>query len=275
MLSKNLRAEKPDISSRARLKSYPDGSATLLVSSLPLFRDKGWEQADKWKPDIKPHHKQGHSDAIRSMRRAKANLKDIALCSSFDYFVTLTVAKDKLDRYDIKEITPKLNRWLDNRVRRNGLTYVLVPERHKDGAVHFHGFFNGALEVTDSGTMIPPDGGKPKKVSMLKRSLSSLEGCKTVFNLPAWDYGYTTAIALYGDYRRAVGYVCKYIGKSTEKIGGRWYYSGGDIHKPEVSYFDAEIRDFECAVGAYRFDVAGVASFVQLDLPPKGGGDDV
>lgn len=35
---------------------------------------------------------------------------------------------------------------------------VLVPERHKDGAIHLHGFFNDALPLVDSGTISRPGG---------------------------------------------------------------------------------------------------------------------
>lgn len=181
------------------------------------------------------------------MRRARAQLRDIALCTPFRYFVTLTLDQTKVDRYDVEVITKRLNTWLDNRVRRKGLAYVLVPERHKDGAIHFHGFFNDVLKTVDSGHTDPK--GHP------------------IFNLPDWDFGFTTAIELYGDYHAAVAYVCKYIGKQTEKIGGRWYYSGGQLSRPEVEYLDVSIRDVEAMENAYTFSIkeAGL-SFVQVQF---------
>ena len=75
------------------------------------------------------------------MRRAASKLRDIALCNDFRYFVTLTLDPAKIDRHDMDALVRVLNRWADNRVRRHGLRYVLVPERHKDGAIHLHGFF--------------------------------------------------------------------------------------------------------------------------------------
>ena len=59
-----------------------------------------------------------------------------------------------------------------------------------------------------------------------------------------WKLGFSTAIELYGEYRSAVGYVCKYISKAQEKIGGRWYYSGGQLDKPSVSLTDIDFDAF-------------------------------
>lgn len=236
----NCSVDRSAFEHTARCKLYPDGSRDLLVCDRPIFRAKGWERRG-WKVrpksvrgDYERNHAQESSD--RGMRRARAQVRDIALCTPFAFFVTLTLDGAKVDRYDMGEITRRLNHWLDNQVRRRGLCYVLVPERHKDGAIHFHGFFNDALAVVDSGHV-------------------DREG-HTVYNLPGWSLGFTTAIRLYGDYARAVGYVCKYIGKQGEKPGGRWYYSGGKLGRPRVVYADVSIRDVEALPGAYSFTVA-------------------
>ena len=89
---------------------------------------------------------------VRSMRRARAKLRRLALATGFDFFVTLTLDPAKIDRYDGEAVVKALGRWCDNMVRRHGLRYILVPERHKDGAYHFHGFMAGeGLKAIDSG----------------------------------------------------------------------------------------------------------------------------
>ena len=211
-----LRKTLDEISHNARVKIFPDGRREWLVADRKIFRESGWEE-EKQTRVRSPKGECGES-LERSRRRAKAQVRDIALCCRFSYFVTFTLDREKVDRYDIAEITRKLNTWLDNRVRRRGLVYVLVPELHKDGAVHFHGFINDVLPVVDSG----------KKT---RRG-------QVIYNLPSWDFGFSTAVRINDDYERTVAYVCKYITKSTQKIGGRWYYSGGDIKRPEVLYFD-------------------------------------
>ena len=65
-----------------------------------------------------------------------------------------------------------------------------------------------------------------------------------MYNLPQWPYGFSTAQRLYGDYHRAVGYCCKYIGKQEgERALGRWYYSGGALCEPMKVYADRDYRD--------------------------------
>lgn len=231
-----------EITHNTRVKTYPDGSQDILIASSPVFREKGWEQADKWEKDSRStDRKKSFGDVPRAKRRARAAVRDLALCNDFSYFVTLTLSAERVSRYDMGEVVRKLNTWADNRVRRNGLVYVLVPELHQDGAIHFHGFFNDALRVVDSGTMIPPTGGKPRRPrSEAQRAEWAAEGGHMVYNLPDWSLGFSTAIELYGTRRAAVGYVCKYITKSLTKIGGRWYYSGGKLIRPTVELDDVE-----------------------------------
>jgi hypothetical protein len=241
--------------------TYPDGSMDILCCTSPIFREPGWE-ATGWAAKLGPRYddeiiilEDGRKDLAdrpkptprevgnasegadmeRSMRRARAKLRRLALANGFDYFVTLTLDPAKIDRYDSAAVIKALGRWADNMVRRHGLRYILVPERHKDGALHFHGFMAGyGLEAVDSG--VEWDG-------------------RPVYNLPQWTLGFTTAQRLYGDYHAAVGYCCKYIGKqAAERPCGRWYYSGGALKEPAKTYVDMDFRDVEKAV---EFSIPG------------------
>lgn len=250
-----------------RTKIYPDGSREIMACSKPIFRAAGWEERGKERNGHKARRDvvqgEGGGDLARAVRRARSQVRDIALCNPMSYFVTLTLDKEKVDRYDVAAVTRKLNAWLSNQVQRKGLCYVLVPERHKDGAVHFHGFFNDALGTVDSGTIIPPGGGKPRKPrSKAQRADWLSKGGHIVYNIPGWSLGFTTAIELYGAYDSAVGYVCKYIGKDMNaaaqsglehagKVGGRWYYSGGDLRRPDLVYADLDWRELAAQPGAY------------------------
>lgn len=251
---------KGEISHNAKIKIYPDGAQRVLCASAPCFIEKGWENAD-WKPKKRKRSKKDGSEnedanRERAARRARAEVRDIALCTPFTQFVTLTLSADSVDRYDMAAITRKLNTWLSNQVQRRGLAYVLVPERHRDGAIHFHGLFNDALERSDSGTIIRAEGGKPRKPrSKAQRAQWLADGGRVVWNLPGWTMGFTTALDLVGEYRNAVGYVCKYIGKQGDKPGGRWYYSGGALGRPDVILADLDYRALQAEPGAYEFEV--------------------
>ena len=166
----------------------------------------------------------------RSIRRAKKSIYDYMLSNfELDSFVTLTFSKDCIDRYDYKAIIKKLNQWLDNLVRRKGLLYVLVPELHKDGAIHFHGFMNSsALNLNDSG----------------KKSNS-----KVVYNINNFGYGFSTLVKIGSEFDERLkvsGYIGKYITKSIEgTVGGRYYIHGGDLKKPIYEYLDLAFNEFD------------------------------
>lgn len=220
----------------AKFYEYPDGSYDIIASNRRIFGEKQEKPKNDSKTiqnenemeqicifsekdaNAKRERKAKAADIERARSRARANVRRLALCNDFRWFVTLTIDPKKIDSYDAAAVTRRLNQWLSNHVRRNGLQYILVPERHKSGRIHYHGFFNDALEVKQSN--------KTDKLG------------HPIYNLPAWDYGFTTAIELYDDYHAAVAYTCKYIGKDSEKIGGRWFYSGGNLQKPVEKFVD-------------------------------------
>lgn len=84
-----------------------------------------------------------------AMIRAKNTVREYALCNRWDYFLTITFAIDQWNRYDLQGRVKELMQYFQN-LRKRGvfpnLRYVLVPEFHKDGAVHFHGLISGVPE---------------------------------------------------------------------------------------------------------------------------------
>lgn len=253
------------ISRTCKIKVYPNGDMAAVACNSPIFREPGWElrksevalhfgetevQSDPPRileglqtvPDPTPQANPANLE--RSRRRALTAVRDYALSNDFKYFVTLTLDKERIDRYDYAKIIAAMRIWCDNQVRRKGLYYVLVPELHKDGALHFHGFFPAGVEVVDSGTVIPPEGGRPRKPRSKKQRAEWLAaGGHIVYNLPDWGFGWSTAIELYGRQTAAVAYVCKYISKAEGKVGGRWYYHGGKLKRPDIVYTDATPED--------------------------------
>lgn len=241
-----MRMSENDLKNNAIVYTYPHGEVDIICAAERGFIGPGWEECGK--PVEKTKRAKGKKaegdDMLRSMRRARANLRRLALANDFQWFVTLTLDPERIDRYDPKAVTKALSHWCDNMVRRHGLRYVLVPERHKDGAFHFHGFFAGrGLKAVASGHTDAH--GHP------------------VYNLPQWTLGFTTAIELYGEYGSAVGYVCKYIGKQdAERPLGRWYYSGGPLAQPEKAYVTLDYRELKEEYDATEFESPGTKMVV-------------
>jgi hypothetical protein len=228
----------------------------IMASTEPDFGPRGWEHAEDYTRPLparvsedprsgternpsKGEPQAAAEDIERSMRRARAKVRRMALANDFKYFVTLTLDPAKVDSHDGAAVVKKLNAWASNAVQRHGLRYILVPERHKKGGIHFHGFFNDAFPAVDSGTIRVPWAKKPRKPRNAEQRAEWLAaGGRVVYNLPGWALGFTTAMELYGEYPAAVAYVCKYIGKDGTKPAGRWYYSGGELREPVAEYFE-------------------------------------
>ena len=248
----------------AKILEYPDGSYDIVSADHRVFgsesQPSGKSSAEKKQRKATDEEAQEveekqpkETDLERARRRARAKVRQLALANDFKWFVTLTIDPAKIDSYDASAVTRRLNQWLSNKVRRNGLKYVLVPEKHKSGRIHYHGFFNDALPAVYSNH--DDQNGHP------------------IYNLPAWIYGFTTAIELYGDRHSAVGYVCKYIGKESEKIGGRWYLSGGDLQQPVEQYIDLPCREllelqdeeFQAAYGSGWLKATPIGMFAGIN----------
>lgn len=228
-----------------RVKINPLTGAVLedVCCSKDIFNPYGLEKPDEphkgaFCEDPRPEETDG-SAIKRSAARAKKELFELCACNEFDLFFTLTLDKEKIDRYDYKEAVKRLSQWLDNRVRRRGLKYVAVPELHKDGAIHFHGLCNReACRLVDSG----------------RRDKGHV-----IYNVIDWKLGFTTAIELYGDSLAAAHYVAKYVTKGTKggTIGGRYYYHGGDLQKAKCLYYHEDFANFEGRV--VQIDNAGIS----------------
>jgi len=223
----------------ARAKLYPSADGKLYAQDVIIFERStfnphGFEPTtSRQEPRNIWEEAEDATDSrtlVRSARRAKQRAYDLIMSNpDMQMFVTLTLAPDKVDRANWDEVIRLLSVWLDNRVRRNGLKYVLVPEYHKDGAaIHFHGFMNeAALRLVPSG---------------------HYNRGKTVYNIADFPYGFTTAVrrgSEYVDSVRTAKYCYKYMVKAVEegggKIGGRYFLHGGKLDEPRYIYYNSDI----------------------------------
>lgn len=229
-----------------------------LACETPVYNPDGWELAEGCQKGSRTDKDLNDvaDDIERSARRARKRIFELMLCTyELTEFVTLTFDPKRVpDRADYNDLVKRFGRWLDNHVRRDGLSYIFVPERHKDGAVHFHGMINaGVLRTVDSGTVRVPGHPKPIKAATADRYHIPLDQRQTVFNLPQWKYGFSTLIHVDCDRAACCGYIAKYCTKQN-KAGGRYYLHGGKVREFESEYFDT---DFE-QVSGDGFAVAGL-----------------
>ncbi|WP_101696661.1 rolling circle replication-associated protein [Clostridium minihomine] len=211
-----------------KAKIYPDGQQKIMVCSKPIFKSECWEQVDKYGKEKVPVPKpKDMSNEVRgdSLKRAKEACFDIAFCNDFTWFITWTLNKEEIDRYNPDEVSKKLRTFLNNKVKRNSARYIIIPEYHADGkGIHMHGLLTGDFLMKDSG--------------------KCTQSGKTIYNMPQWKYGWSTAIELDGSKVAVAKYITKYITKDFKKIFGSFYYAGGKglIRKPQVQLFDSDFN---------------------------------
>lgn len=134
------------------IKKYNDDIYKITYCKLPIKR-AGFED----KTNFKRSRDVNDSKLSNNVTRARTRVFDLAICNDFEYFITLTINKEKLDRYELKEYIKKLGQFIRN-YRRDyeaDIQYLLIPEKHKDGAWHMHGLIKGIpkdhLHINENG----------------------------------------------------------------------------------------------------------------------------
>jgi hypothetical protein len=117
--------------------------------------------------------------------------------------------------------------------KRKGLKALIIPEYHKDGAIHFHGLINDSLDMVHSGTYKVEGSKSPVRESTLKRKgLSTSSGSvRPVYNVKNYKLGYSTAVALDGNTTAVSFYMTKYCTKELQKMFGSYYMAVGKINR--------------------------------------------
>lgn len=243
MVSENL----VKYSVRAKYFRQPDGGlklAQIQQLGLPAFCLPGYELLDDYfddaaaipaPEDVPPEADTPASDSLyllRALRRAKiAAFDKICANPDLDTFATFTLSPDAVgDRASWDDCYKRLRDWLTHRVQRRGLKYVIAPERHKAGGIHFHAIMNAAaLRLSPA---ISPKTGQP-----LTNHGAPL------YNVTDWKFGFTSAERIQSadtDREHVAKYIFKYMGKQgiTGKIGGRYLLTGGALALPYYAYGD-------------------------------------
>lgn len=158
----------------------------------------------------------GKFDAALS--RAKSVIYQLAICNEWDYFFTGTLSPDDHNRYDLFSFRNQFAQFIRDLRKKDGyenLAYVLIPEKHKDGAWHFHGLITG---LPDDALSYFVPGVHPA---------SLVDG--GFRNWPAYSakFGYCS-LGRVRDPDAVSAYLVKYISKdmqsSVTAVGGHTYY---------------------------------------------------
>ena len=215
-------------STRFFLYNYND--TNFRIVKVKSCRNSGFEEIKK-----KNNFIDVNSEEVQkcSLSRTKRNIRELALCNDFEYFATFTVNSEKCDRYSLNDVQDKLKKVL-HKIKRNNkdFAFLIITEKHKDGAFHFHGLIKGIsdLYVNNNGY------------------LSSM-----IFDN---ELGFNSFSKI-KDYTKCCNYILKYITKDCIKNSHNQIYISSrglkKATKEEFSYIDfvpsftnefVEIKDF-------------------------------
>lgn len=240
--------QAPEIYFNTRVEEYPCGLIKTTVASKPIFKLPGWEPAGYDMPFQSKQQNPDNSSRLDSVKRAKDKIYKIALLNDFQYFITWTLDGKLIDRFDPVVVSKKLKVFLSNKVQRNGMSYIVVPEYHADGkGIHMHGLISGDFKLLDS----------HRKAS---------DG-KVVYNMPNWTYGFSTCIETSGDKTHIARYITKYISKEFRKIFGKFYYAGGNIvREPKTTLYNTDYFSYDLPEYSIREANIGFKYFDRMEV---------
>jgi hypothetical protein len=178
-----------------------------------------------------------------SLSRSRRTLRDLILCNKFDYFCTFTFKPEKVDRYNFNACKKKITDSFDNYKYRYSpdFRYIIVPELHKDGGIHFHGMVSGIL---------PEHLTVPDMIYKRNKRNGKLELVPNTKGYVDWAY-YSKKLGFFScskvkHYEKCARYVSKYITKGLVMNfarGQRVFMASTGLDRPELG-FDEE--DMPC-----------------------------
>ncbi len=191
-----------------------------------------------------------------SVRRTKIMINMLLAMNDFDWFWTLTFDKDKIDRFDDKQVYDCYKKYINNiKHKYPNFRYICFPERHKDedNCLHFHLVVGGItakeMGLVNSGKVCCHwaekwKNGKKVKIGNCSREyfektkhlheLKDTDG-EPIYNITTFAYGYTSVSRICSR-ERCNTYVKKYVQKdlgSTEFCKKRFYYSS-NLNVPDI-----------------------------------------
>ena len=148
----------------------------------------------------------------QSISRTKSRVFELAACNEFQHFCTFTQDEKLRDRFDLSEFRKDFAQLVRNinRGRETKIKYLLIPEKHKNGAWHMHGLLSG----------LQPDDLRPFELTenIPERLKKMIRGGTAVYDWTRYRraFGYFTCTEI--ESREACAkYVTKYISKDLQK----------------------------------------------------------
>lgn len=209
-----------------RTTDYGNGRIEIAAYHSPRLRYMGSGRT----PCSKEAETTAEAQEARTRQQIYAirrKIKGYALCNGFRWFVTLTFDPEKVNSSDYETAKNTLLKWCRKMRDRHGqFDYLMIPELHKSGAVHFHGLLGDVtayfVEAVNAKT------GNP----VIRHN-------RQVYNLPEWEYGFSDCEEIESP-ERAASYITKYVTTALltdkEMYNKKRYFNSQGLAKPAVTF---------------------------------------
>ena len=225
-----------------KIKLYADGTKKLKITTYDV------------KTNLKKEKRVGETtqedkeySRYKNLYHSKQKLIDLvyhnSLIQPWQYFVTLTFDDNIVNAKNYEEVSTTLKKWLDNlRHQNKGMQYIIVPEPHKSGRIHYHGLFSNVpcLEL---------------KEARGKNGRCIYKNGSQIFNIENYDYGFTTVSEIKNQEAVSV-YMAKYMTKSLIDLNyKKRYWSSRNLSRPNLQYAVLDLDTLKFFIQENKLDV--------------------
>ena len=173
--------------------------------------------------------------------KRQEQIRDLAYnFTDWEYFVTLTFNDEFMDNdYSHDKAIKLLTKWIDNQKHQNpDMTYILVPELHKSGRLHFHGLF-ARLKNWKLSPAVSPSG----------RAI--IKNGSRIYNLTNYKLGFTT-VSMIKDIDKVSFYISKYMTKELLNLKNKKnFWHSKNLLYPQENYFLTDLSDVKDFLSEY------------------------
>lgn len=225
MDTRSLRSDDYEIYNR-RTTDYGNGKIEIAAYHSPRFRYMG-SRGESSGRETETSDKAQEERTRRQIYAIRRKIKGYAFSNSFRWFVTFTYNPEKVNSSDYETAKNTLLKWCRKMRDKYGqFGYLMIPELHKSGAVHFHGLLGDIparfVEAKTQKT------GKP-----------IIRHDRQVYNLTDWEYGFSDCEEIESP-ERAASYITKYVTAAllTDKkmYNKKRYFNSQRLAKPVVAF---------------------------------------
>lgn len=243
-------------SSNCVVNTYSDGRIEMIIYNKPFqvieehANLQGNKQGRNYRKIISEDYgimlipksesirdQQLYTSLSKCSTRAQDNYYGKALSNKWKYFATFTVSPEICNRYDDKEVKDLWGLFRQRLVKKYpNCKYLCVPERHDNGALHFH-----CLLWTSQDIPLKPYIGKQGK----QYSKTGAE----LYTFDLWDYGICTlAIIPPEDNQcKVINYLIAYTTKQSNLGWGqrRFFATRNLLDKSKSNFMQEDTDDIE------------------------------